>query len=57
MHELNLKWKDNKLKLYEDYYDSTKSLEENLRNIPLGITQTDWALYIQYRIEETTKVL
>jgi len=56
MKDIGKKWKENMLKLFCTYYDDKKSRDENVKNPPLSIPETEWATFIDYRLKENTKV-
>ncbi|QCD93378.1 putative transposase [Vigna unguiculata] len=55
MKDIGKKWKENMLKLFCTYYDDKKSRDENVKNPPLSIPETEWATFIDYRLKENTK--
>lgn len=56
MKDIGKKWRENRLRLFNTYYDMTKSREENIRTPPKSILATEWASFIDYRLKESTKV-
>lgn len=56
MKDIGKKWRENRLKLFNTYYDPLKSSDQNKRNPPLSIPQIEWATFLDYRMRETTKV-
>lgn len=57
MKDLGKKWKEHRLRLYNEHYDVTKTRDENIWFPPKGIAATQWASFIGYRLEEKTKVI
>ena len=56
MKDIGRKWKDHRLKLWNEHYDITQTRDVNIRNPPMGISEDDWAMYIDYRLNPKTKV-
>ncbi|XP_057747826.1 uncharacterized protein LOC130967021 [Arachis stenosperma] len=48
-------WKDTRLRLYDDCYELTLSIEENIENRPPGIDRDHWRWYLDYRAKPETK--
>ncbi|XP_015961673.1 uncharacterized protein LOC107485653 [Arachis duranensis] len=48
-------WKDTRLRLYDDCYEPTLSIEENIENRPPGIDRDHWRWYLDYRAKLETK--
>lgn len=57
LKDIGKKWRENRLKLFNTYYDKTKTREENIRTPPKSILATEWASFIDYRLEEKTQVI
>lgn len=57
MMDMGKKWRENRIRLFHTKFDKTLSREENIRNPPLSIPPTEWAAFIDYRLEEDTMVL
>ncbi|KAL2326269.1 hypothetical protein Fmac_025327 [Flemingia macrophylla] len=55
MKDIGKKWKENMLKLFNTYFDETKSRDENAKNHPLSITEIEGTTFIDYRLKEKTK--
>ncbi|KAJ1391873.1 putative transposase, Ptta/En/Spm, plant [Sesbania bispinosa] len=51
------KWREYRLRLYNNYYDPTKSRDEHISNPPLSILATEWASFLDYRSAEGTKAI
>lgn len=56
MKDIGKKWKENRKKLFDKNYDSTKSRESNISNPPLSIPETEWASFLDYRFDKKTQV-
>ncbi|XP_057423783.1 uncharacterized protein LOC130717546 [Lotus japonicus] len=54
MMDMGKKWRENRIRLFHTKFDKTLSREENIRNPPLSIPPTEWAAFIDYRLEEDT---
>ncbi|XP_057418709.1 uncharacterized protein LOC130712910 [Lotus japonicus] len=52
--DMGKKWRENRIRLFHTKFDKTLSREENIRNPPLSIPPTEWAAFIDYRLEEDT---
>ncbi|PIN08925.1 hypothetical protein CDL12_18494 [Handroanthus impetiginosus] len=52
---LGKKWKDNRAKLYNAYYDPTADWDTNVQNHPDGISRDHWAGFLTYRLRQSTK--
>lgn len=57
LSSLGKKWRDNRCKLFKDYYNWELSLEQNLRNPPPGIDEDHWRLFLEYRMKPETMVI
>lgn len=51
------KWKDNRWRLCNYYYDKNASYEQNLENYPEGMTREQWAGFLAYKLSEKAKVM
>ena len=57
MKDMGKKWRENRIRLFHTYFEKTKSREENINNAPRWITKTEWAAFVDYRLEEDTQVI
>ncbi|XP_025650896.1 uncharacterized protein [Arachis hypogaea] len=48
-------WKDTRSHLYHYFYKADRTLEENIRRRPPGITADHWRWFLDYRNSEDTK--
>ncbi|MED6120349.1 hypothetical protein PIB30_020029 [Stylosanthes scabra] len=48
-------WKEAKNKLFHDYYDPRKTLEQNVNARPKGIDEDHWRRFLRYRLRPDTK--
>ncbi|XP_052198084.1 uncharacterized protein LOC127804982 isoform X1 [Diospyros lotus] len=55
LRNIEKKWKDNRCKLYHEYYDPIIGREANLAKHPVEISQDQWASFIDYRAHEKIK--
>ncbi|TKY63192.1 transposase, Ptta/En/Spm, plant [Spatholobus suberectus] len=55
MKDIGKKWRENRIKLFDTYFDDKKSRDDNAKNPPLSITEIEWATFIDYRLKEKTK--
>lgn len=57
LKNIGKKWKDNRYKLYNEWYDPTVGREANLTMHPPGISMDQWAGFLDYRARDKTKVM
>lgn len=50
------KWKENRLKLWNAFYDPTLSKEDIIQNVPEGVSMDQWASFVTYRLKPKTMV-
>ncbi|XP_052198330.1 uncharacterized protein LOC127805621 [Diospyros lotus] len=55
LKNIGKKWKDNRCKLYHEWYDPNIGREANITKHPPGISQDQWASFIDYRARDKTK--
>ncbi|MED6198693.1 hypothetical protein PIB30_068971 [Stylosanthes scabra] len=51
---LSKKWSQHRLKLWDEFYDSSMSREALIANVPTAIDAVQWAFYVQYRLDPST---
>lgn len=56
LESIGRKWKDNRVRLFAEFYDQTRSWEDNLESRPDGIPREQWAAFLNYRLSEKTLV-
>ena len=57
LESIGKKWKDNRVKLFAEFYDPSLSREANIELHPEGIPIDQWATFLDYRLSEDTKVI
>lgn len=53
---LNHKWRDCRQELWNQRDDGTRTREELIAMVPEGMDRDHWASFVDYRLEERTKV-
>ncbi|XP_072064129.1 uncharacterized protein [Arachis hypogaea] len=48
-------WKDTRGKLFHQFYDGTKTLEQNIAQCPEGIDPSNWKWSLEYRMRADTQ--
>ncbi|MED6116334.1 hypothetical protein PIB30_099339, partial [Stylosanthes scabra] len=48
-------WKEARNRLWHEYYDSRKTLEQNVLKHPRGVDKDDWRRFLMYRLRTDTK--
>ncbi|RYQ89348.1 hypothetical protein Ahy_B09g096041 isoform B [Arachis hypogaea] len=48
-------WEEMRSRLYHDYYNSKKMIEQNIEERPPGISADHWRWFLDYRNSEDTK--
>lgn len=51
------KWKEHRLKLWNEFYDPTLSKADIISNVPEVVTMDQWATYVKYRLDPKTMVI
>ncbi|MED6134585.1 hypothetical protein PIB30_038300 [Stylosanthes scabra] len=51
----NKKWREHRLKLWNEFYDPRLSKTELIKNVPTDIAADQWALYVQYCLKPETQ--
>nr|XP_025692633.1 uncharacterized protein LOC112794875 [Arachis hypogaea] len=57
LQSLGKKWREHKIKLWNEFYDPRLSKTEIINNTPEDITLDQWALFIEYRLKPETQNL
>ncbi|MED6108082.1 hypothetical protein PIB30_020178 [Stylosanthes scabra] len=52
---LGKSWKEARNRLWHEYYDSRKNLEQNVLKHPGGVNADDWRRFLMYRLRPDTK--
>ncbi|KAM7278504.1 hypothetical protein ACFE04_005638 [Oxalis oulophora] len=55
IRNIGTKWKDNRGRLFRQFYDSSLSRAHNITHGPKGIDQDQWTMYVNYRLEPRTE--
>ena len=50
------KWRDFRLKLWNEFYDPTLSIDDIINNVPKGFSIDQWATFVDYRLRPDTQV-
>src|ERR1044072_9705527 len=56
MKDMGIKWRESRIRLFNKKCDKTKTREENIRSCPEGVELTEWSSFVDYRLDEATKV-
>ncbi|RYR33841.1 hypothetical protein Ahy_A10g048489 [Arachis hypogaea] len=48
-------WKETKMRLYDNFYEPTFTIEQNIEHRPLGIDREHWRWFLDYRTKVETK--
>ncbi|KAL2319058.1 hypothetical protein Fmac_032934 [Flemingia macrophylla] len=51
------KWAANRQNLWNEFNDPTKSRDEIIKNVPIGIDKDQWARFVHYRHKPSTLLL
>ncbi|MED6197321.1 hypothetical protein PIB30_055558 [Stylosanthes scabra] len=57
LQSLSKKWREYRLKLWNEFHDPRLSKTELIKNVPADIVADQWALYVQYRLKPETQNL
>lgn len=53
---LGKKWAAHRQRLWNEFYDPTKTKDQIICNVPTGIDRTQWAHFVTYRLKPETMV-
>ncbi|XP_025673513.1 uncharacterized protein [Arachis hypogaea] len=57
LQSLGKKWREHRIKLWNDFYDPRLSKTEIINNAPEDIAPDQWALFVEYRLKPETQKL
>ncbi|KAL4306370.1 hypothetical protein AHAS_Ahas16G0171500 [Arachis hypogaea] len=57
LQSLGKKWREHRIKLWNDFYDPRLSKIEIINNAPEDIAPDQWALFVEYRLKPETQKL
>ncbi|RYR78371.1 hypothetical protein Ahy_A01g003147 [Arachis hypogaea] len=57
LQSLGKKWREHRIKLWNDFYDPRLSKTEIINNAPEDIAPNQWALFVEYRLKPETQNL
>ncbi|XP_025678590.2 uncharacterized protein [Arachis hypogaea] len=57
LQSLGKKWREHRIKLWNDFYDPRLSKTEIINNAPEDIAPDQWALFVEYRLKLETQKL
>ncbi|RYR74038.1 hypothetical protein Ahy_A02g008632 [Arachis hypogaea] len=57
LQSLGKKWRENRIKLWNEFYDPRLSKTEIINNTPEDIALDQWALFVEYRLKPETQNL
>ncbi|XP_052112625.1 uncharacterized protein LOC127744554 [Arachis duranensis] len=55
LQSLGKKWREHRIKLWNDFYDPRLSKTEIINNAPEDIAPDQWALFVEYRLKPETQ--
>ena len=54
--DVTRKWAANRQSLWNEFNDPTKTRDEIIKNVPIGIDKDQWARFVHYRHKPSTLV-
>ncbi|XP_057444335.1 uncharacterized protein LOC130736528 [Lotus japonicus] len=57
MQSINRKWREHRIKLWDEFNDPALSKTEIINNVPEGVCLDHWALFVEYRFKPETQQL
>ncbi|XLU25006.1 hypothetical protein S245_061072, partial [Arachis hypogaea] len=55
LQSLGKKWREHRIKFWNDFYDPRLSKTEIINNAPEDIAPDQWALFVEYRLKPETQ--
>ncbi|XP_057444289.1 uncharacterized protein LOC130736473 [Lotus japonicus] len=55
MQSINRKWREHRIKLWDEFNDPALSKTEIINNVPEGVSLDHWALFVEYRFKPETQ--
>ena len=56
MFKIAKQWKENRIKLWNEFYDPLLSRNDLIKNVSEGLSMDQWASFVDYRLKPSTMV-